>query len=84
MDGNYINMVLKCLFAWRTSRRSVYGTTPSCTFFVNSNIVCKLKKTIYGLKQAPKAWSVSFCNVLMTIGYVKSKYDNALLFKKVK
>ena len=34
-----------------------------------SNKVCKLQKTIYGLKQSPRAWFGKFTKVVKSFGY---------------
>ena len=43
--------------------------------------VCKLKKAIYGLKQAPKAWYGRNDGFLMNLGFTKSKADSNLYYK---
>jgi hypothetical protein len=43
--------------------------------------VCRLKRTLYGLKQAPKAWYGRKDNLLMSLGFTKSKADPNLYYK---
>jgi hypothetical protein len=43
--------------------------------------VCKLKKALYGFKQAPRAWYGWIDNFLMSLGFTKSKEDSNLYFK---
>jgi hypothetical protein len=43
--------------------------------------VCKLKKALYVLKQAPKAWYGRIDNFLTSLGFTKSKADSNLYFK---
>jgi hypothetical protein len=43
--------------------------------------VCKLKKALYRLKQAPRAWYGRIDNFLMSLGFTKSKADSNLYFK---
>ena len=38
----------------------------------DSGHVCKLKKTLYGLKHLPRAWFEKFTFVISSIGYVAS------------
>ena len=40
--------------------------------------VCKLKKALYGLKQAPRSWYGRIDNLLMSLGFTKSKADPSL------
>lgn len=44
--------------------------------------VCKLRKEIYGFKQAPRAWFESLRKTLLYNGYSRSKSDNSLFFKR--
>jgi hypothetical protein len=43
--------------------------------------VCKLKKALYGLNQAPRAWYGRIDNFLTSLGFTKSKADSNLYFK---
>jgi hypothetical protein len=43
--------------------------------------VCKLKKALYRLKQAPRAWYGRIDSFLMSLGFTKSKADSNLYFK---
>ena len=40
--------------------------------------VCRLKKAIYGLKQAPWAWYTALKNVILQLGFHSSKADSSL------
>lgn len=42
------------------------------------NFVCKLKKALYGLRQAPRAWYSVFSGVLLQQGFQQSKADVSL------
>ena len=44
--------------------------------------VCKLKKTLYGLKQSPRAWFGRFTKVMKKYGYRQSNSDHTLFLKK--
>ena len=43
--------------------------------------VCKLKKSLYGLKQEPKTWYDRMDKFLMRLGFTESKVDSNLYFK---
>jgi hypothetical protein len=43
--------------------------------------VCKLKKDLYGLKQASRAWYGCIDSFLTSLGFTKSKADSNLYFK---
>nr|CAN78365.1 hypothetical protein VITISV_028669 [Vitis vinifera] len=41
-------------------------------FELEKNKVCRLKKTLYGLKQSPKPWFGRFARVMKALGYKQS------------
>ncbi|XP_060964985.1 retrovirus-related Pol polyprotein from transposon RE2 [Cannabis sativa] len=43
--------------------------------------VCKLKKSLYGLKQSPRAWFERFGKVLKRFGYTQSQADHTMFYK---
>ena len=45
--------------------------------------VCKLKKALYGLKRAPRAWYERIDGFLSSMGFTKSKVDPNLYLKVV-
>ena len=46
-----------------------------------SNMVCKLKKVLYGIKQSPRAWFGRFAKFMKEFGYKQSKGDHTLFIK---
>ena len=44
-------------------------------------IVCKLKKSLYGLKQSPRAWFNRFSKVVKGLGYIQGQTDHTLFIK---
>ena len=44
--------------------------------------VCRLKKTIYGLKQSPRAWFENFSQVVMTGGFQRCAVDYSVFYRK--
>jgi hypothetical protein len=47
----------------------------------DSGYVCKLKKALYDLKQAPRAWFEKFFIVISSLGFVSSSHDSDLFIK---
>ncbi|WJZ92842.1 hypothetical protein VitviT2T_011817 [Vitis vinifera] len=44
--------------------------------------VCKLKKSLYGLKQSPRSWFGRFTKSMRAFGYHQSNLDHTLFLKK--
>jgi hypothetical protein len=49
----------------------------------SKTLVCRLKKSLYGLKKAPRAWYGRIDSFLMSLGFTKSKVDSNLYYKVV-
>jgi Reverse transcriptase (RNA-dependent DNA polymerase) len=47
----------------------------------NPSQVCKLKKTIYGLKQSPRAWYAKLSFSFLKIIFFKSTIDSSMFIK---
>jgi Reverse transcriptase (RNA-dependent DNA polymerase) len=47
----------------------------------NANIVCKLNKVIYGLKQSPRAWYGKLSNYLISCDFKVTNADHSLFPK---
>ncbi|CAL9021510.1 unnamed protein product, partial [Prunus brigantina] len=47
-------------------------------------VVCKLRKSLYGLKQSPRAWFGRFAASMKKFGYVQSNSDHILFLKRHK
>jgi len=46
-----------------------------------TNLVCKLKRSLYGLKQSPRAWFGRFSTVLQDFGLIRSKVDHSVFYR---
>ena len=44
--------------------------------------VCRLKKSLYGLKQSPRAWFGRFTKSMRAFGYRQSNSDHTLFLKR--
>ncbi|CAM8962823.1 unnamed protein product [Rhodiola kirilowii] len=49
----------------------------------NELLVCKLKKSLYGLKQAHKQWYMKFDRFMHEVKFVRSEADHCCYFKKL-
>ena len=48
------------------------------------NLVCKLNKSLYGLKQSPRQWYLRFDKVMKDFGYTRSQYDHCVYHKQTR
>ncbi|WP_283101429.1 reverse transcriptase domain-containing protein, partial [Escherichia coli] len=48
----------------------------------NANKVCKLQRSIYGLKQASRSWNLRFDDAIKEFGFIKNE-DEPCVYKKV-
>lgn len=47
----------------------------------NEELVCKLKRSIYGLKQASRQWYLKFHNTITSFGFQENKLDGCVYLK---
>ena len=47
------------------------------------NWVCKLQKSLYGLKQSPRQWYKRFDRFMIGYKYTRSHYDHCVYFRKL-
>ncbi|KAL0457729.1 UNVERIFIED_CONTAM: Retrovirus-related Pol polyprotein from transposon RE1 [Sesamum latifolium] len=50
-------------------------------YTVDAGMVCRLKKSLYGLKQASRRWNHEFTSKLADYGFIQSAHDNCLFLK---
>ncbi|XP_057730454.1 uncharacterized mitochondrial protein AtMg00810-like [Arachis stenosperma] len=58
----------------------VYMKIPPC-LDEQQGMVCKLQKSLYGLRQASRQWNLKLTATLITLGYKKSVSDHSLFTK---
>eukprot|EP00253_Pinus_taeda_P012834 PITA_12834 len=75
-------MDVKTAFLHGSIKEEVYVEQPE-GFEVHDweSHVCRLKKALYGFKQAPRAWYERIDSYLMKLGFTRSKADPNLYFK---
>ena len=47
------------------------------------NMICKLKKSLYGLKQSPRQWYKRFDSFIRGKRYTRSHYDPCVYYNKL-
>ena len=49
----------------------------------NKKFVCRLKKSLYGLKQSPRQSYKKFDSFTLSQNYIRSEYEHCVYFKKL-
>ncbi|CAI7934593.1 unnamed protein product [Closterium sp. NIES-54] len=82
VSGKLINkMDISTAFLNGILEEDVYMTQPP-GYEDGTGRVCKLKKSIYGLKQVPRCWYEKLAAVLEEMGFRTSSCDESLLLKR--
>jgi hypothetical protein len=63
-------------------QEEVYMKPPPRHILPQHNLVCKLQKSLYGLKQANRQWNSKLIDALLHIGFNQSFVDHSLFVKK--
>ena len=72
----------ECSFAWRFVGRDIYGPTSRIHPSASHRPVCKLKKSLYGLKQSPCAWFGRLTKAMRILGFFQTHGHHSLFYKR--
>jgi hypothetical protein len=75
-------MDIKNAFLHGDLKEDIFMTTPPGLFSSPSCTMCKLKRSLYGLKQALRAWFEKFRSTLLRFSFVQSQYYSSLFLCK--
>lgn len=73
-------MDVKSAFLHGDIKDEIYLSLPKG--YTDNNMVCKLKKSLYGLKSSPKNWNDKFNSVMLSEGFKQCKTDYGLYVKQ--
>ena len=68
------HMEVKCAFLNGGITKKNYMKQPT-GFVSNTYLVCRLNKSLYGLKQSPRAWYAKIDGFLLSLSFVRCKSD---------
>jgi hypothetical protein len=83
-DFKLDQMDVKTTFLHEDLEEEIYMKQPE-GFVVKrkKELVCKLKKSLYGLKQSPRMWYQKFDTYMLVLGFTRSKEDHCVYFKLI-
>ena len=73
-------MDVKSAFLIRELEEEIYMDQPEG--FIEGDLVCKLKKSLYGLKQSPRVWNHKIHNFFTTNGFTQTNADHSIYINK--
>jgi hypothetical protein len=83
-DLELVQLDVKTAFLHGDLEEDIYMTQPD-GFKVagKENLVCKLNRSLYGLKQSPRQWYKRFDQFMMRQKYTRSQFDHCVYFRKL-
>ena len=75
-------MDVKNVFLHGDLKECIYMKPPLRLFLSPTSHVCKLCRSLYGLKQALRVWFDKFHTTLLQFSFRQSKYDTSLFLRK--
>eukprot|EP00253_Pinus_taeda_P029104 PITA_29104 len=76
-------MDVKSTFLHGELHEEIYMEQPIGFIQTDSSLVCRLKKSLYGLEQAPQAWYAKMDSFLLGSAFSRCHSDNTVYTKKV-
>src|SRR5882757_5280586 len=76
-------MNVKSIFLHGDLQEEIYMEQPPGYVQNNSSLVCRLKKSLYSLKQAPRAWYAKMNSFLLDTGFSRCHSDPNIYTKKI-
>lgn len=73
---------MECFSSWPIEIISLHEASLRCP--IDGLKACKLKKSLYGLNQAPQAWFKRFRQVHLEVSFTQNQDDSSLLLKERK
>ena len=75
-------MDVKTAFLNGNLTEEVYMTQPEGFISGNGNNVCKLQRSIHGLKQASRSWNIRFDKTIKEFSFSQN-FDEPCVYKKI-
>ena len=83
-DLELVQLDVKTAFLHGDLEEEIYMTQPDGFKVADKeNWVCKLTKSLYGLKQSPRQWYKRFDQFMKGQRYTRSKFDHCVYFQKL-
>ncbi|UYV73987.1 hypothetical protein LAZ67_11001719 [Cordylochernes scorpioides] len=81
MDMEIMQFDIKTAFLNGDLDEDIYMQIPEGKEVENKNLVCKLKKSLYGLKQSPRIWNEKFTYFLKQFQLTQSQADPCVFYQ---
>ena len=83
-DFEVEQMDVKTAFLHRDLEEEIYMKQPQgFTVKGKKELECRLKNSLYGLKQSPRMWYQKFDTYIRGLGFTRSKEDHCVYFKLI-
>ena len=84
MEWPLFQLDVKNAFLYGDLKEQVYMEQPPGYIAQGENIVCRLRKAIYGLKQSPRAWFEKFSMIISGIEFACCHSDHSVFVRRTK